>query len=1135
MPKKSSKKKPEDRIGVFVCSCGSNIGGVIDVDKLAQDFEDYPGVVYSTWNMFTCSTEGQVRIADTIEEQNLTGVVIASCTPKLHEELFRDIIEEKGLNRFRLAQANIREHVTWVHGDKPEKAQKLSYELIAGAVERAKLLEDIGFEDYPVEKNAMVVGAGIAGIQTALDLAEKGIHVSLIERNVSIGGYMAKLEKTFPTLDCSMCILSPKLNAVGRNKNIDIYTCTEVAEVERDYGNFKVKLTKNPRYIDLDKCNDCGECLKVCPVLTPKHHDLGMSQRTAIYKPFPQAVPGAVSIEKLGHAACKITCPAHVSCQGFITLTKEGKYKEALKLVRDAIPFPGALGRVCPALCEDECERGTFDKSVSIRNVHRWLHDHELETGEIAPVENVIDKKEKVAVIGAGPAGIACALYLAREGYPVTVFEERAEAGGLLRWGIPKHRLPRDIIKSEIEHVEQHGVKIITGKRIETLDALRKQGYDAIFLGTGAYVSAKLRLAGEDAEGVYHALDFLYQVNSDQKVKLGKKVAIIGGGNSAIDSARVALRLGADVTLIYRRSRAEMPAIKSEVDDAVKEGVKLKLLASPVEVLVSGGSVSGIKFLKMKLGEPDASGRRRPVPIQGSEFDLDVDNIIIAIGQSVAPDGPHSELELSRWGTVEVDSLTMQTSMEDVFAGGDLVTGPALAVEAVGAGHEAAKSIDLFLRGQDLQGTRAKKQPRAPTPELDIADLPGGSRAKMKTLPAKSRASNFEEVELGFSEKIAVKESERCLGCAICCECKLCVDVCDKDAIDHDMVEEEVEITVGAIIAATGFQEISMEELPEYGGGKFKRVITGGQYGRLLSLVGPTAGKVLVPPEYSETPKRIAYINCAGSRDEKCRPWCCNFGCMYTLRHVEMTHREYGDSIDQWVIFHELRAAGKEYEQFYGRVRQHGTNFVRGFPSDFTEEKDGTISFTIFDQGSGQLLRLNFDLVVLTMAVDPAEGAAELAHKLGVDRSEGGFMKELHPKLEPVNTKSRGVFIAGACQSPKDIPACVSDGKAAASAAASHVLKGQVRVQMDKAIIDDDLCIGCGLCEQVCPFDAITLEDREDGPQLSVVNSLLCTGCGKCQVVCPTGAAKRMHYTTEQIEAEVLGLLAAHRKQEASP
>jgi len=343
MPKKSSKKRPEDRIGVFVCSCGSNIGGVVDVNKLAEDFEEYPGVVYSTWNMFTCSTEGQVRIADTIEEQDLTGVVIASCTPKLHEELFRDIIEEKGLNRFRLAQANLREHVTWVHGDKPDKAQKLSYELIAGAVERAKLLEDIGFEDYPVEKTAMVVGAGIAGIQTALDLAEKGIHVSLIERNVSIGGYMAKLEKTFPTLDCSMCILSPKLNAVGRNKNIDIYTCTEVAEVERDYGNFKVTLTRKPRYIDLEKCNDCGDCLKVCPVLTPKHHDLGMSKRTAIYKPFPQAVPGAVAIEKLGHAACKITCPAHVSCQGFITLTKEGKYEEALKLVRDAIPFPGTM------------------------------------------------------------------------------------------------------------------------------------------------------------------------------------------------------------------------------------------------------------------------------------------------------------------------------------------------------------------------------------------------------------------------------------------------------------------------------------------------------------------------------------------------------------------------------------------------------------------------------------------------------------------------------------------------------------------------------------------------------------------------------------------------------------------------
>ena len=244
-----------------------------------------------------------------------------------------------------------------------------------------------------------------------------------------------------------------------------------------------------------------------------------------------------------------------------------------------------------------------------------------------------------------------------------------------------------------------------------------------------------------------------------------------------------------------------------------------------------------------------------------------------------------------------------------------------------------------------------------------------------------------------------------------------------------------------------------------------------------------------------------------------------------------MTQRLYEDEVEQWIIYHELRAGGKEYEQFYRRVREHGVRFVRGFPSDFTEEEDGTVSFKIFDQGTGRFMKLNFDLVVLTMAIDPSEGTAELAHMLGVDRSQGGFMKELHPKLEPVNTKSKGVYIAGTCQSPKDIPSSVADAKAAASAAASHVLKGKVRIQMDKAMIDADLCIGCGLCEKVCPFDAISMVDRgEDDPLLSEVNTLLCTGCGKCQVVCPTGAAKRKHYTTEQIEAEVIGLIEAHRK-----
>jgi heterodisulfide reductase subunit A len=1128
------KKEQETRIGVFICSCGSNIGGVIDVEKLSHEFDDYPGVALSTWNMFTCSKEGQTRIADTIKEESLTGVVVASCTPKLHEELFRDILEESGLNRFRLAQANLREHDTWVHGDEPEEAYEVAYDLVSGAIERAKQLEDIGFEEYPVEKSVLVIGGGIAGIQAALDLSAKDIKVTIIEKNVAIGGYMPKLEKTFPTLDCSMCILSPKLSAVDRSKNIKLLTCSEVMSVERDHGNFKVKVKKRPRFIDLEKCNACGDCNEVCPVLTPNEHDFGLSKRKAVYKPYPQAVPSGFAIEKLGHAACKLACPAHVSCQGFVTLTREKKYAEALRLVREAIPFPGSLGRVCFSACEDKCERGTYDESVSIRNIHRFLYDYERENKTSEPVEPHIDKEERIAIVGGGPAGIACAYQLARLGYPATIFEASSEAGGLMRWGIPDHRLPRDILRDEINRVIQLGVDIQTGTRIDSLEQLWKKGFKAIFLGTGAPISSKLRITGEDAEGVYHALDFLNRVNNDEEVKIGNNVAIIGGGNAAVDGARVACRLGSDkVTIIYRRSRIEMPAIDEEIDEAINEGTELKILTQPIEVLVSNGYVSGLKCIKMELGEPDESGRRRPVPIPDSEFEIEIDTLIIAIGQSVSPEGPHAELDVTPWGTPKIDSITMQTSMEGVFAGGDLVTGPASVIEAVGAGNEAAKSIHRYLRGLDLLEGRPELLPQAPHPELEDDELPGGSRVSMPKLSKKKRLNNFEEVELGFSEEAALEESKRCLGCAVCCECKLCVEACQKDAIDHYMKEEIIELTVGGIIAATGFQEISITELPEYGGGKYRRVITGGQYGRLLSLVGPTGGEVLIPPDFKEKPKRIAYINCAGSRDENCRPWCCNFGCMYTLRHAEMTNRLYGDDVEQWIIYHEMRTAGKEYEQFYRRVREHGVRFVRGFPSDMVEEKDGTISFTIFDQGSGQTMRLNFDLVVLTMAIDPSEGTAELAHMLGVDRSQGGFMKELHPKLEPVNTKARGVYIAGTCQSPKDIPSSVADAKAAASAAASHVLAGKVRIQMDKAIINEELCIGCGLCEKVCPFDAISMIEREEAPQLAEVNSLLCTGCGKCQVVCPTGAASRKHFTTKQLESEILGLIAAHKRRQA--
>ncbi|MHA2066274.1 MAG: FAD-dependent oxidoreductase, partial [Candidatus Thorarchaeota archaeon] len=456
---------------------------------------------------------------------------------------------------------------------------------------------------------ALVVGGGVAGMQAALDIADQNYKVYLLEKSSSIGGRMAMIDKTFPTLDCSACILTPRLSEVQHHPNIELLTYCEVQEVKGSVGNFEVKAVRKARYVDEEKCNGCGDCIASCPIEVPNEFDQGIGFRKAIYIPFPQATPNTHTIDKRGHAPCYTNCPAHVNPQGFTALMRGGDTDKALNLVRDAIPFPGSLGRVCPALCEEKCERSSFDDPVSIRNLHRWLYDNEREQGGYKGEIPVIDKKEKIAVVGAGPAGIACAEKLVRLGYPVTVFEKREEAGGLLRYGIPEHRLPRDVLASEIEIVEKMGVRIEYGKEIKSAKSLLDKGFKAVFLGTGAPVSSKLRIKGEESIGVHHAVDFLEKVNRGDKVNLGHYVAVIGGGNAAIDAARVARRLGVKhVTIIYRRSRAEMPAIPHEIEDAVEEGIELKILTNPVECIESKGRLVGITCIEMKLGEPDDSG-----------------------------------------------------------------------------------------------------------------------------------------------------------------------------------------------------------------------------------------------------------------------------------------------------------------------------------------------------------------------------------------------------------------------------------------------------------------------------------------------------------------------------------------------
>ncbi|MCL5070973.1 MAG: FAD-dependent oxidoreductase, partial [Actinobacteria bacterium] len=457
------------RIGVFICYCGSNIGATVDVERVAKEVLKFPGVVFTQTNLYTCSEPGQGQIKKAIKEHNLNRVIVASCSPRVHGTTFMRTVESVNLNPYLFEMANIREHDSWVHDDR-EKATQKAIELIRMAVYKVRRHIELYPKYFELNKNVIVIGGGIAGIQASLDIAEGGLKVMLVEREASIGGRMAQLDKTFPTIDCSACILSPKMVDVGMHENIEMLSLSEVIKVEGSIGNFKVTIRKKPRYINIKNCTSCGDCEKVCPVSYTNNFEAGLSSRKAISKMFVQAVPSAYFINKKGKAPCRSNCPADVPAQGYIALIKEKKYKEALQLHRTENPFPSICGRVCTHLCEKNCTRNLVDDPISIMNLKRFIADYELSLGEIPLPEMEERKSAKVAVIGSGPAGLTAAYYLSKKGFGVKVFESMPVAGGMLRLGIPEYRLPSEILDLEIDLIKRMGVEIITNSKIVSSD-----------------------------------------------------------------------------------------------------------------------------------------------------------------------------------------------------------------------------------------------------------------------------------------------------------------------------------------------------------------------------------------------------------------------------------------------------------------------------------------------------------------------------------------------------------------------------------------------------------------------------------------------------------------------------------------
>ncbi|NLI83189.1 MAG: FAD-dependent oxidoreductase [Deltaproteobacteria bacterium] len=548
----------------------------------------------------------------------------------------------------------------------------------------------------------IIFGGDPAGLAAALQQAEAGKEVTLVEPSPSLGEG-GRIPQT-RVVEGGLPVEDVNLEAVRRHPNIRVITNATIERVRNSNGAYQFRIRRRSPRVHADRCNDCKACIRVCPVHMYDDFNEGLGFRTAIDYFNPKT--GEYNIFKEDMPICQATCPANLDIRSYVGLIADGKYAESLAKIRERLPFALSIGRVCPHPCETACNRGLMDQPISICTLKRFVADWEMNHQIPAPVE-VPDTfhPERVAIIGAGPAGLTCGYFLAKAGYRSVCFEALPEPGGMFRYGIPEYRLPTPTLMHEIDWILSHGVElrcnVRIGRDIAFEDLLRE--FDAVFIGVGAHKGMKLQIKGEDMEGVIDGVDFLRDANMGKPINAKGKVIIIGGGNVAMDAARVSWREGfEEVHILYRRTKREMPASPWEIEAAEHEGIKIQYLVAPIEVLGENGRMTGLKCLRMELGEPDASGRRRPVPIEGSEFVVEAETLIPAIGQrpdiSFVPEG--SGLEITRWSTFAVDRETFMTNVPGVFCAGDVETGPDIAIRACAGGRKAALGIVKYLEAK---------------------------------------------------------------------------------------------------------------------------------------------------------------------------------------------------------------------------------------------------------------------------------------------------------------------------------------------------------------------------------------------------------------------------------------------------
>ena len=910
--------------------------------------------------------------------------------------------------------------------------------------------QNIAFIDPPVGA-AMVVGGGIAGMQAALDLADQGFKVHLVETNSAIGGKMAQLDKTFPTNDCAMCTISPKLVETGRHPNIEIMTNTDVLEVQGAAGSFSVTVRHRPRYIDIDRCVACDDCVKVCPVIVPSEFNQGLAPRRAVYKLYPQAVPNAYAIEKRGIAPCRDACPAGQRAQGYIALIREGRWDDALRVIKMDNPFPGICGRICNHRCEDACNRGLVDEPINIRALKRFVTD-KVYASPRTPVESaprIYD--QRIAIIGAGPCGLTAAQDLVRSGYGVTIFEAMPVAGGMLRVGVPEYRLPTEIIEREVQDIIDLGVDVRLNHQVSNLDDVFAEGFEAVLIAVGAHEGIRLPIPGAELPGVIINTHFLrdvrlgkYSNGAKYRPELGERVLVLGGGNVAIDCARTAVRLGREVHLACLENRDGMPAHPWEVEAAEAEGVRIHAGRTFDRILAGkDGGVGGVECQRVASFTFDDRGRLHVEKIPHTTHIISCDTVIFSVGQRAGlafiPDD--ANVGLTDRQTIAINPNTLATSRPGVFAAGDCISGTAFVIEAVDRGHTAAQSIIRYLQGQPLEPPPKPDLPVVRLSQQEIeqrtarGEVKRQSRVPMPELPVESRIDNFMEVEGGYDEASAQAEAARCLACGICSECWSCVFACGRDAIIHDMVAQDETLQVGAVILAPGYQVYHAEISEEYGFGRYPNVITALQLERLLSASGPTMGHIQRPSD-GKAPQRIAFLQCVGSRDQS-HDYCSAVCCMYATKEAVIAKEHYPE-LDIHVFMMDMRAFSKGYWAYFERARdRYGVQYHRCRISALHEDPQTHSLILQYQDEDGNRHQEYFDMAVLSVGMEISEPVRELGRQLGLELDEYGFCHTV--QFNPVETSRPGIYAVGPFREPKDIPESVIEASSAAASAAARI------------------------------------------------------------------------------------------------